>query len=322
MRPTRRRTHFRLALAAGAMGMVASTAFGTAAMAKKVDPGEVEQAFHKAEVTNEEVNSIGVRIDATRQEISDLDADIAAQNKRYQKQKEKLSALIVQQHLDAPLGPTVNLLGSKDPGEFLDGLGAVEALNSQQAEQLEKFDAAGDELRARRAQLQTRQKALKNDEAHIEDRRAEVEAQYKDAKKLFSQLSTREQAKFMDSDTDLNFEVEAFGRTKRAIDFAIAQLGDPYVYGGTGPNGWDCSGLVMMAFRAAGISLPRVVGPQMSASRRVSMDALQPGDLVAYGDMSHIGIYLGKGKVIHAPHPGRSVEITGMNHYSVAGRVG
>lgn len=321
MRPTRRRTP-RFALIAAGLGMVASTAFAGAAVAKKTDPADVEQAFHKAEVTNEDVNSIGVRIDATHQEISDLNSDIAAQNKRYLKQKEKLSALIVQQHLDAPLGPTVNLLGSKDPGAFLDGLGAVEALNSQQTEQLEKFDAAGDELRARRAQLQTRQKALKGDEAHIEQRRAEVEAQYKDAKKLFSQLSTREQAKFMDSDTDLNFEIDAFGRTKQALDFAIAQLGDPYVYGGTGPSGWDCSGLVMKAFAAAGISLPRVVGPQMAASRRVSMDALQPGDLVAYGDMSHIGIYLGKGKVVHAPHPGRSVEITGMNHFSVAGRVG
>jgi hypothetical protein len=125
-----------------------------------------------------------------------------------------------------------------------------------------------------------------------------------------------------DSDTDLNFEVEAYGRTKQAIDFAIAQLGDAYVYGGTGPSGWDCSGLVMKSFAAAGISLPRVVGPQMSAVRSISMDDLQPGDLVAYGDMSHIGIYLGRGKVIHAPRPGRSVEIHGVGGYSRAGRVG
>jgi len=302
---------------------LAGTAFGGAATAKKkADPADVEQAFHKAEVTNEKVNSIGVRIDATHQEISDLNSDITAQNKQYQKQKEKLSALIVQQHLDAPLGPTVSLLGSKDPGAFLDGLGAVQALNSEQTEQLEKFDAAGDELRARRTQLEARQTTLKSDEAHIEQRRAEVQSQYKDAKKLFSQLSTREQAKFMHSDTDLNFEIDAFGRTKQAIDFAIAQMGDPYVYGGTGPNGWDCSGLVMKAFAAAGISLPRVVGPQMAASRPEPMDALQPGDLVAYGDMSHIGIYLGRGKVVHAPHPGRSVEITGLSHFTRAGRVG
>ena len=78
----------------------------------------------------------------------------------------------------------------------------------------------------------------------------------------------------------------------------------------------------MKSFAAAGVSLPRVVGPQMSAVRRISMDALQPGDLVAYGDMSHIGIYLGRGKVVHAPRPGRSVEIHGVGSYSVAGRVG
>ena len=213
-------------------------------------------------------------------------------------------------------------MGSKNPTEFLDGLGAVQALNSSQAEQLEEFSKLSDQLKARRGQLKERQSALNADAKHIDQKRKQVEARYQDAKKLFSQMSTAQQAKFMDSDTDLNFEVEAYGRTKQAIDFAIAQLGDAYVYGGTGPSGWDCSGLVMKSFAAAGVSLPRVVGPQMSAVRHVSMDALQPGDLVAYGDMSHIGIYLGRGKVVHAPHPGRSVEITGLSHYSVAGRVG
>ncbi len=62
-------------------------------------------------------------------------------------------------------------------------------------------------------------------------------------------------------------EVEASGRAKIAINFALAQLGDPYVYGGTGPNRWDCSGLIMKAWAAAGVSLPRVVGPQMAATQ-------------------------------------------------------
>ena len=126
----------------------------------------------------------------------------------------------------------------------------------------------------------------------------------------------------MDSDTDLNFEVEAYGRTKQAIDFAIAQLGDAYVYGGTGPSGWDCSGLVMKSFARRRRFPPARRGPADVATRHVSMSQLQPGDLVAYGDMSHIGIYLGRGKVVHAPHPGRSVEITGLAHYCRAGRVG
>jgi len=291
-------------------------------VAKPVEPSDVEDAFHRAEIINEQVNMIGERISSTRQEISDLNDDIATQDKAYRAKRRELGELIAQQHMDAPLGPTVSLMGSKNPTEFLDGLGAVQALNSTQAEQLEEFSKLSDQLKARRDQLKERKASLDNDAKHIDQKRKEVEARHQEAKKLFSQLSTLEQAKFMDSDTDLNFEVEAFGRTKKAIDFAIAQLGDAYVYGGTGPSGWDCSGLVMKSFAAAGVSLPRVVGPQMAAVRHVSMDALQPGDLVAYGDMSHIGIYLGRGKVVHAPHPGRSVEITGLSHYSVAGRVG
>jgi cell wall-associated NlpC family hydrolase len=273
-------------------------------------------------VANEEVNLIGSRIDATRQEIDDLGVDIARANKIYRQQKEELGAVIVQQHMDAPLGPTVNLLGSEDPTAFLEGLGAVEALNSSQADQLKKFGETSEQLKARRAQLKQRETALEQDQANIEQKRADVREHDKKAKALFEQLSSAEKAKFNDSDIDLNFEVEAFGATKKAIDFAIAQLGDAYVYGGTGPDGWDCSGLVMKSFAAAGVSLPRVVGPQMGAVRSISMDALQPGDLVAYGDMSHIGIYLGKGKVIHAPRPGRSVEIHGVGGYSRAGRVG
>ncbi|HKY58509.1 MAG TPA: NlpC/P60 family protein [Aeromicrobium sp.] len=308
-------------VAAGA-GVLIATLGGAPAVAKPVNPADVEDAYHRAEISNEQVNMIDERIATTRREIADLNDDIATQDKAYREKRRELGELIAQQHMDAPLGPTVNLMGSKNPTEFLDGLGAVQALNSSQAEQLEEFGKLAEQLKARRGQLKERKSALDADAKHIDQKRKEVEARYQAAKKLFSQMTTAQQAKFNDSDTDLNFEVEAYGRTKQAIDFAIAQLGDAYVYGGTGPSGWDCSGLVMKSFAAAGISLPRVVGPQMSAVRSISMDDLQPGDLVAYGDMSHIGIYLGRGKVIHAPRPGRSVEIHGVGGYSRAGRVG
>jgi len=121
---------------------------------------------------------------------------------------------------------------------------------------------------------------------------------------------------------DLNFEPVATGRAQTAMNFALAQLGEPYSWGGTGPGSWDCSGLVMKAWAAAGISLPRVVGPQYGATRHISRSQLQPGDLVFYGGMSHVGMYLGKGRVVHAPRPGRSVEITGLGSFSKFGRVG
>ena len=288
----------------------------------KADVKDVKQAFHEAEAANEQVNQLSVQIKQTKQEISDLSGDIDRQMVGYREQKEALSSAIVQQHMDAPLGPTVNLLGSGDPEEFLDGLGAVQALNSTRADQLEKFGKTAKELKNRRNQLEDRQTSLAADKKDMDKERAKIRAKYTEAKRKLALLSATQQAALTNSDTNLDFEISASGRAKKAINFAAAQLGDPYVYGGTGPNGWDCSGLVQAAYRAAGVSLPRVVGPQYGATRHISMSQLQPGDLVFYGSMSHVGIYIGHGRVIHAPHPGRSVEITGLGGFSRAGRVG
>lgn len=295
---------------------------GGAQAEPKVTVKDVEAAFHEAEAMNEQVNQLGENIKKTRRQISDLSDDIDAQRKIYDKQRDALGDLIVQQQIDAPLGTTASLIGSGDPEEFLDGLGAVQALNATRSDALEAFSESSKELANRRAQLAERQKQLESDQKNAEKKQKKIKAKYDEAKAELARLTAAEQAAFNASDINIDFEIPASGRAKRAIDFALAQLGDPYVYGGTGPNGWDCSGLVQAAWRAAGVSLPRVVGPQMAATRRIPMSQLRPGDLVAYSSMSHIGIYLGKGRVVHAPRPGKSVEITGLGGFSVAGRVG
>jgi cell wall-associated NlpC family hydrolase len=102
-------------------------------------------------------------------------------------------------------------------------------------------------------------------------------------------------------------------RAGRAVQFAIDQLGDPYLYGGTGPNAWDCSGLVQAAYAAAGVTLPRTSEAQYAALPRLPAGAtLQPGDLVFFGtaaDVHHVGIYVGNGQMIDAPHPGTVVRL-------------
>ena len=286
-----------------------------------VTPKDVEAAFHKAEAMNEQVNQLDVQAKQTQSEIDDITDDINRDLVGYNRQKAELGAAIAQQQMDAPLGPSANLLSSGDPDEFLAGLGAVQALNSTRADALEKFGEVSKELKNRRAQLQDRKAALADARKEADSKRDKIRKQYADAKAELARLTAAQQATFNASDTTMP-EVDASGRAKTAINFALAQLGDPYVYGGTGPNSWDCSGLVMKAWAAAGVSLPRVVGPQMAATTRVPMNALQPGDLVAYGDMSHIGMYLGGGRVVHAPRPGKSVEITSLSGFSVGGRVG
>jgi cell wall-associated NlpC family hydrolase len=304
------------------VAVVTISLVGGAQAEPKVTPKDVEQAFHEAEAANEQVNQLSVQIKQTKQEISDLSGDIDRQMVGYREQKDALSSAIVQQHMDAPLGPTVSLLGSGDPEEFLDGLGAVQALNSSRADQLEKFGRTAKQLQNRQDQLEDREASLAADKKDLVKERDKIRAKHAEAKRKLALLSGAQQAEFNSSNTDIDFDISASGRAGKAIAFAKAQLGDPYSYGGTGPDSWDCSGLMQASWRAAGVSLPRVVGPQYSATRHIAMSQLQPGDLVFYGDMSHNGMYLGNGKVIHSPRPGKVVEITGLSGYSRAGRVG
>ncbi|WP_280382723.1 bifunctional lytic transglycosylase/C40 family peptidase [Nocardia wallacei] len=101
----------------------------------------------------------------------------------------------------------------------------------------------------------------------------------------------------------------------QVISFACAQLGQPYVWGGNGPEvsgGWDCSGLTRAAYATVGIDLPRTTHDQVNVGPRIPENALQPGDLLFFGtdaDVHHVGIYLGAGKMLHAPDFGIPVRI-------------
>jgi cell wall-associated NlpC family hydrolase len=96
---------------------------------------------------------------------------------------------------------------------------------------------------------------------------------------------------------------------EKALAFARAQIGKPYVWGATGPGSYDCSGLTQAAWKDAGVDLPRTTYDQVNAGTTVSISAARPGDLVFfYDDISHVGIYIGDGMMIHAPKPGAYVR--------------
>ncbi|MEV5598263.1 NlpC/P60 family protein [Streptomyces sp. NPDC052496] len=109
-------------------------------------------------------------------------------------------------------------------------------------------------------------------------------------------------------------------KAAKALAFARAQLGKPYVWGATGPNSYDCSGLTQAAWKAAGVSLPRTTWDQVKAGDRVATKDLVPGDLVFfYNDISHVGMYIGDGKMIHAPKPGASVRVESIYYMPIYG---
>ena len=110
------------------------------------------------------------------------------------------------------------------------------------------------------------------------------------------------------------------GRAQQAISYALAQVGKGYVMGTAGPSTFDCSGLMYAAYKQVGISLPRTSQTQISAGTSVSKGDLQPGDLVFYySGITHVGMYIGNGQIVHAANPRSGVVTASVNSMPFAG---
>ncbi|HEU5156174.1 MAG TPA: C40 family peptidase [Streptosporangiaceae bacterium] len=104
-------------------------------------------------------------------------------------------------------------------------------------------------------------------------------------------------------------------RAERAVRFAYRQRGKPYRWGGTGPRGYDCSGLAQRAWRAAGVRIPRMTYGQYRIRPRIARHRLRPGDLVFFHGLGHVGIYVGRARFIHSPHRGSHVRVDRLRGY-------
>ena len=104
------------------------------------------------------------------------------------------------------------------------------------------------------------------------------------------------------------------GAAQKAVDTALAQRGDMYLYGATGPDRFDCSGLTSFAYKAAGVSIPRTSKAQSTFGTPVSKANLQPGDLVFfYSPVSHVGMYIGNGQMVHSSSAGKPVSVVSLD---------
>ena len=115
-----------------------------------------------------------------------------------------------------------------------------------------------------------------------------------------------------------------------ALNFALSQVGKPYIWGATGPDGYDCSGLTQASYKAAGIRLSRTTKTQYAETAHVALAQMKPGDLIFYSSngaasgIYHVAIYAGDGMRVHAPSPGKNVEYVKMYYGNImpyAGRV-
>lgn len=105
---------------------------------------------------------------------------------------------------------------------------------------------------------------------------------------------------------------------QKIADAAMSKQGAPYVWGATGPSSFDCSGLTSWAYKQVGKSIPRTSGAQASGGTPVSLNALQPGDIISYySGASHVAIYIGDGKIVHAVNEGTPVQVNDINYMPI-----
>ncbi|ELS55639.1 putative NLP/P60 family secreted protein [Streptomyces viridochromogenes Tue57] len=162
------------------------------------------------------------------------------------------------------------------------------------------------EEKARLAAIEKRkQEEAARKAAELARQQAEAERRGQEAAQQESGESASGSGTSDPSATDPSYATKA----EKALAFARAQIGKPYVWGATGPDSYDCSGLTQAAWKAAGVDIPRVTYDQVNGGTTVSLSNARPGDLIFfYDDVTHVGLYIGNGMMIHAPKPGTYVR--------------
>ncbi|MFF4210556.1 NlpC/P60 family protein [Streptomyces sp. NPDC001796] len=187
-------------------------------------------------------------------------------------------------------------------------------LRSAKADVQRKLAAARDLLSELTAQEKARLAALEKKKQEEARRQAQELARQQAAQQQSSPTSPTSPTATTGSPGSSTGAADSTGASyataaAKALTFARAQIGKPYVWGATGPGSYDCSGLTQAAWKAAGVSLPRTTYDQVNVGTTVPLTDAQPGDLIFfYDDISHVGLYIGNGMMIHAPKPGAYVR--------------
>lgn len=242
--------------------------------------------------------------------------------------RKSLGAIAVEQYRSGGLSQNLELLFSSDPTLYLSAAGSLDAITRRKALQLHTYAAAQQRLNATTLTVNDKLALVRATQARLNAQVAQAQSKLRQAEKLVAQLKKSDRirlAKLTQQRNDqeqissLAFAKQAKGISGRggiALKFALKQIGDRYVFGAAGLIYWDCSGLTMRAYQAAGVSLPHSASAQANYGRRVPLNALRPGDLVFFGSpISHNGIYLGGGRMVDAPHTGARVRVESFSSH-------
>ncbi|MEV6315835.1 C40 family peptidase [Streptomyces sp. NPDC051776] len=321
---------------AGAAGSVALDGAAQADPAPAQVKEKVDRLHHEAEFATEKYNGAMEKTRAAQRSLDRLRDEAARRTEKLSASRNALGSIATSQYRSGGIDPAVQLALSSSPDDYLDRASAVERAGSRQAtavagiqRQLRAIEQVRREASGKLAELEDHQAALLG-------HKRTVHRKLRDAERLLDRLTEAQRAEILGRDGHAADGLATTGRAGRAfprgpvrapnaraaqaVAYAQSALGKPYVWGATGPSGFDCSGLTQAAWRAAGVALPRTTYTQINAGRRVPRAQLAPGDLVFfYSGVSHVGLYIGGDRMIHAPRPGAPVRVAPIDQMPFAG---
>ncbi|MFD3946555.1 NlpC/P60 family protein [Streptomyces sp. NPDC058579] len=321
-----------------AAAATAATAFG--AVPASADPvgtpastrATVDRLFEEAEQATEGYNKADERADGLRRTVAQARDSVARGQERVNRMRDALGSVAGAQYRSGGIDPAIALLLSADPDSYLERASVLDRVAVRQGLELGRLKDEQRRLNQERTEATRLLAELELSRTQVAQHKRTVERKLAEARRLLQSLTAEEREDFEGrasrSGRDGLGELPpladlgpASSRAAAAVIAARSAIGKPYVWGATGPSGFDCSGLMVWSYRQAGISLPRTSQAQRHAGRQVPLSQAQPGDLVTYrGDASHVGIYAGNGQVIHAPYPGARVRydpVVMMSHVTV-----
>lgn len=303
------------------------------------DPDAVAAAKEKLDRIHEESATLDAqlietitRAEESESKLETLKQDLSAQEAKVSQLGTNLGDLAMMQLNGGGLGGGVDitgqLLGSTDDTTFLSGLSTIQNETDRSMTDLQTLQVEQGRLDTLRGQQESITESLKADREAKEKLAKEYEVKEAEAQQVYDRLSSEEQERLRKLEEEAAREREArestspspspggggSERAQQAVSYALAQVGKGYVMGTAGPSTFDCSGLMYAAYKQVGISLPRTSQTQFSAGTSVSKGDLQPGDLVFYyGGITHVGMYIGNGQIVHAANPRSGVVTASVN---------
>ena len=314
----RARIFLALVVVAGVLAPVSASAAPSLAEVQ----AKVRQLEEEATTAAEGAQEAKVKLAILTKTLNGIKAKADIQGAEVAALRSSLGAIAVEQYKSGGFGQSFQLLFSSDPTLYLSSAGSLDAITRRKSTQLRKFEAAQQRLNATTLLVNDKIALVAAAQKKLAAQSALAKRKLAEAEKLLSKLSKAERERLArlaedEENADQKSSLEAAksangvsGRAGVALKYALKQIGDRYVFGAAGTVTWDCSGLTMRAFQAAGVSLPHSSAAQSRMGKKVALNALKPGDLLFYGrPVSHVGIYLGGGKMVHAPRSGSRVKV-------------